>query len=110
MDGFIFVDGGRGGGNDGMVMLFVVIMALVFGIGGLVLANDMTKNMTDMSIQHSEEVASQEEEEAKHWNEAIEESYSFYVDGSEVDPDNIDRNQYYEITFDDDAYKVFLSN
>ena len=87
-----------------------LIEILVFGIGGLVLANDMTKNMTDMSIQHSEEVASQEEEEAKHWNEAIEESYSFYVDGSEVDPDNIDRNQYYEITFDDDAYKVFLSN
>lgn len=54
-------------------------------------------------------VGSIEEEEARHWERALDEGYSFYVDGSEVEPENVDRNQY-EITFDDEANKVFLSN
>ena len=46
--------------------------------------------------------------EDQHWNYAIKQDYTFYVDGQEVEPENVDPD-HYNITYDDDNHKVMLS-
>lgn len=40
---------------------------------------------------------------------ALDKSYSVYVDGVEVDPDNIDISMYSKVRVDDSAQKVYIS-
>lgn len=40
---------------------------------------------------------------------ALDHSYSVYVDGVEVDPDNIDISMYSKVRVDDSAQKVYIS-
>ncbi len=40
---------------------------------------------------------------------ALNKSYSVYVDGVEVDPDNIDISMYSKVKVDDSAQKVYIS-
>ena len=46
--------------------------------------------------------------ENQHWNYAVEQNYAFYVDGQEIEPENIDPD-HYNITYDDENHKVMLS-
>ena len=48
------------------------------------------------------------QENAK-WDMVIHNNYTFYVDGQEVDPDNIDKT-FYKISYDDESKKVFLTH
>lgn len=40
---------------------------------------------------------------------ALDKSYSVYIDGVEVDPDNIDISMYSKVRVDDSAQKVYIS-
>ncbi len=42
------------------------------------------------------------------WDAAVDESYSFYIDGSEVEPENINKD-FYQIQIDDAGKKVFMT-
>ena len=42
------------------------------------------------------------------WDTAVDESYSFYIDGSEVEPENINKD-FYQIQIDDAGKKVFMT-
>lgn len=43
------------------------------------------------------------------WSEALDNGYSFYLDGQEVDPELINRSDY-RITYDEDSEQVILSH
>lgn len=45
----------------------------------------------------------------QHWDEAVSNGYVFYVDGIEVDPNNLDKNFYSKVHFDDENKKVMVS-
>lgn len=42
------------------------------------------------------------------WEKAITDGYVFYIDGQEIDPQNINMNKY-QVTYDDEAKKVMLN-
>ena len=44
----------------------------------------------------------------RRWNAAVSDGYAFYVDGQEVEPENIRHDQYSHITYDEKEHKVFL--
>ncbi len=45
----------------------------------------------------------------QHWDEAVSNGYVFYVDGIEVDPNNLDKSFYSKVHFDDENKKVMVS-
>lgn len=45
----------------------------------------------------------------QHWDEAVSNGYVFYVDGIEVNPNNLDKNFYSKVHFDDENKKVMVS-
>lgn len=42
------------------------------------------------------------------WEKAITDGYVFYIDGQEIDPQNINMNKY-QVTYDDETKKVMLN-
>lgn len=42
------------------------------------------------------------------WDTAVDENYSFFIDGSEVEPENINKD-FYQVQIDDTGKKVFMT-
>jgi hypothetical protein len=94
-------------GNEGcFATIFGVLVGIVIYFTGY---SDYTARVRTNELQ--QEVQQQQlqiEMAESHWTKAKEQEYSFYIDGSEVDPENINKD-FYKVEYDDSARKVFMT-
>ena len=93
-------------------MIFLVILVALLAFSGMYL---IVKNMYEMVggailvvIAFAIVWIGEPEYRNRRWNAAVSDGYAFYVDGQEVEPENIRHDQYSHITYDEKEHKVFL--
>lgn len=90
----------------GLATTFGAITGLVLLLIGCWDYNAQTQQFN--AQQRTQQQQLQIEAAESRWDAAVDESYSFYIDGSEVEPENINKD-FYQIQYDDAAKKVFMT-
>ena len=94
------------GKEGGLVTTFGAIIGLVLLLTGYWEYNAQTQQFN--AQQRTKQQQLQIEAAESRWDAAVDESYSFYIDGSEVEPENINKD-FYQIQYDDAGKKVFMT-
>ena len=101
-------------------MIFLVILVALLAFSGMYLIvknrlNRHNSNMYEMVggailvvIAFAIVWIGEPEYRNRRWNAAVSDGYAFYVDGQEVELENIRHYQYSHITYDEKEHKVFL--
>ena len=92
--------------EGGLVTTFGAIIGLVLLLTGYWEYNAQTQQLN--AQQRTQQQQLQIEAAESRWDAAVDESYSFYIDGSEVEPENINKD-FYQIQYDDAGKKVFMT-
>lgn len=92
--------------EGGFATTFGAITGLVLLLIGYWDYNDQTQQFN--AQQRTRQQQLQIEAAESRWDAAVDESYSFYIDGSEVEPENINKD-FYQIQYDDAGKKVFMT-
>lgn len=92
--------------EGGFATTFGAITGLVLLLIGYWDYNAQTQQFN--AQQRTQQQQLQIEAAESRWDAAVDESYSFYIDGSEVEPENINKD-FYQIQYNDAAKKVFMT-
>ncbi|MDY6340240.1 MAG: hypothetical protein SPL61_11485 [Saccharofermentans sp.] len=92
--------------EGGFATGFAAIVGCVLFIVGYWDYNDQIQQFN--AQQRTQQQQLQIEAAESRWDAAVDESYSFYIDGSEVEPENINKD-FYQIQYDDAGKKVFMT-
>jgi len=92
--------------EGGLVTTFGAIIGLVLLLTGYWDYNAQTQQFN--AQQRTQQQQLQIEAAESRWDAAVDENYSFYIDGSEVEPENINKD-FYQIQYDDAGKKVFMT-
>ena len=92
--------------EGGLVTTFGAIIGLVLLLTGYWDYNAQTQQFN--AQQRTRQQQLQIEAAESRWDAAVDENYSFYIDGSEVEPENINKD-FYQIQYDDAGKKVFMT-
>lgn len=83
------------------------IKALV-GVGFGVLCMVLGGYLPKYGDEYEQKIQQMELEHRQTWEQAIENGYTFYLEGEEIDPGTIDYEQYRSVSYDDEEHKVFI--